>query len=98
MIRIDTAGLFEKMLADPQAYGVSDVTTPCLIPGAAPCSASEAMERAFFDPVHPNAVIHQQIAAAASASIAPVPLPLPLALLVGGVALLAVLPRRRQRL
>ena len=95
VIRIDTAGHFERLIDDPEAFGVKNATTPCLL-GALPCSTSEAMERAFFDPVHPNAIIHEQIAAAVSEKIAPVPVPLPLGLLLGAAALLVVLPRKRR--
>jgi outer membrane lipase/esterase len=96
VVRIDTHRLFNQLLADPERFGVRDVTFPCLVPNSAPCTAEQALERAFFDPVHPNSVIHGQIAGAVSQQIAPIPLPAPILLLVGGVAALGFVARRRR--
>jgi hypothetical protein len=75
---------------------VRDATFPCLVPGALPCTPQQALERAFWDPVHPNSVIHGEIANAVREQVAPIPLPAPLFLLAGGLALLGVLGRRRR--
>ncbi len=97
VIKIDIATLFDDLIANPQAYGVKNATIPCLLPGAAPCSPSESLERAFFDPVHPNLIIHQQIADVVNQQIAPVPLPVPLVLLLAALGGLVVLPRASRR-
>jgi outer membrane lipase/esterase len=97
VIEIDIAGLFQQMIADPEAFGVKNATIPCLAPGTLPCSPAEALERAFFDPVHPNSVIHGQIADVVRTEIAPVPLPLPAALLLAALAGLGLVGKRRAR-
>lgn len=94
VIAIDTASLFEDLLANPTDHGVSDATRPCLAPGQTPCTPDEALARAFFDPVHPNSVIHREIADRVHAEIAPVPLPAPAGLLLAGLGALVLLSRR----
>jgi hypothetical protein len=49
---------------------------------------------AFFDPVHPNSVIHQEIAELVSAEIAAIPLPLPGVLLLIGIGAIGAVRRR----
>lgn len=91
---IDTNALFNQLLDDPAGFGVSDATLPCIIPGVSVCSPAEAMQLAFFDPVHPNATIHGAIADAVLGDITPVPLPLPAPMLAAGLLALALLRRR----
>lgn len=96
---IDAFALFNALLADPEAFGVSDTTTPCLRSGRR-CAPEEERERAFFDPIHPATSIHAHLADAAraridppavavAAAVAPVPLPATGALLLAGLAALA---------
>ena len=94
VIEVDTAALFKALIADPTKFGVANATVPCLVPGHPACSAEMADSLAFFDPVHPNAVIHGEIAEIALGKIAPVPAPLPAALLLSGLALLVAARRR----
>jgi phospholipase/lecithinase/hemolysin len=109
--RVNTLVLFNAMIADPEAYGVRNTTDPCLN-GNDVCSDSEARDRAFFDELHPNYVVHERIAEAALAAISasglsssivaatagptPVPLPAPAWLLAGGLIWLGMLSRRRR--
>ena len=92
----DVHALTAALVADPAAFGLGDATNPCFIPPAGPlCTPEQALERAFFDPVHPNSVVHQAIAYRVRAEIAPVPLPVPALLLLTGLAGLAAVGRRR---
>lgn len=95
VITIDTAALFRALLADPEKFGVANATIPCLAPGRPACSAEQAMQLAFFDPVHPNAVIHGEIAGAVGGKIAPVPLPPAVLLMIGALGGLGLVARRR---
>ncbi|MCB1371023.1 MAG: SGNH/GDSL hydrolase family protein [Rhodobacteraceae bacterium] len=60
--RVNTYRFFNNLLADPERYGVSDTSTPCLGPDGSVCSPEEARERVFFDSIHPNAVVHKRLA------------------------------------
>lgn len=105
---IDMYAQFEALKDDPAAFGVSDVTLPCLFRSeeqaaefgeALLCSDEEAAERAFFDIVHPSATIHAGIAEAVREAygVSKVPLPASAPLLALGVVALGALRRRRQR-
>ena len=106
VIGVDMFELFNELLADPQAFGVANATAPCLVPPSAGgpgsyCGADVAPLLAFFDPVHPNATIHAQIADRVRASVVPVPLPAPAALLLvalGGLALVRMRGRQGSRI
>jgi outer membrane lipase/esterase len=103
VVKVDMFGLLDDLFADPEAFGVTDVKLPCLFPNSAAaaafaqpllCQGEDQTDRAFFDSIHPNYVIHDQIAAIVGAQIAPVPLPLPGVLLFAGIAALAAVCRR----
>lgn len=59
--KVNTFEFFEQLLADPEAFGVKDTATPCIGPDDSVCSRRESRERAFFDNIHPNAVVHRRI-------------------------------------
>ncbi len=103
VIDIDLFAFIDDMIADPAAFGVTDTTLPCLFPNAAAaeffvqpvlCEVAAQTGRAFFDGVHPNVVIHAQVAGIVAAQVAPVPLPASALLLFAGIAGLAALRRR----
>jgi outer membrane lipase/esterase len=92
--RIDIAATFDDLIANPGNYGVVNATIPCIIPGVAICDPAIADALAFYDPLHPNRVIHREIAGLVGAEAAPVPLPAPLLLLLAGLAGLGVIRAR----
>ena len=69
----DVAGLFDALIDDPEAFGVSSLE-PCFVPGV-PMLCADPQERAFFDPIHPSAVIHARLADEVRTVVAPIPLP-----------------------
>ena len=81
----DAHAAFLDVIGDPAAYGIGNVTDPCLDP---PTVCSDPGSYLFWDDVHPTAAIHAALADEVRASIAPVPLPAPLVLIVVGVAAL----------
>lgn len=58
LIEFDTFALFNSIVNDPQAYGFSNVTQPCLS-GFAVCA--NPAEYLFWDSVHPTTQAHQLI-------------------------------------
>lgn len=94
VIDVDLYELFIDLIANPTDYGVNDVTHPCFYGFESfidVCEGDLQQERAFFDPVHPNYVIHQQIAAQVGMRIAPVPIPAPVPLPAPALLLVAAL-------
>lgn len=58
--RLDVYALLERAAADPTAFGMSDVRTPCQDAGAADCET-----HLFWDVMHPTAAGHARLAEAA---------------------------------
>ncbi len=102
--RVPISDIFDQAIADPALFGVANMDVPChLDPGSildrsvctTPGIAGQpASLFGFYDPVHPNSVVHQGIARTARLSIVPLPATAPLLLAAGGVL---VLLRRRRR-
>ncbi len=105
--KVSSYALFNALLDDPRAFGLRDATTPCLDGNDNPCSTRQGRQRAFFDEIHPNFVLHRRIAETAMdgidasgsarsvASVAPVPLPGAAGLLLIALAGLVAAARRR---
>ena len=87
---LDTFALFTNVVSNPGAYGLSNVTTPCIATGTA-CT-----DYLFWDTIHPTAAGHSIIAAAAYRVLA-VPEPETYAMLLAGLGLLGLIARRRVR-
>jgi phospholipase/lecithinase/hemolysin len=63
--RLDVFALAEQVMADPQAAGFTDVSTPC---GRGPCEGA-----LFWDYLHPTANAHARLAEAALAAVGAAP-------------------------
>ena len=85
---LDANALFQQLIANPAAYGLTDVTHPALS-GTPPTAGPDADQHLFWDTGHPTATGHQLLANAAAAQV-PEPTFAATALLA-----LAALPRRR---
>lgn len=101
---VELTGLFEDLIADPSAFGLTNATLPCLYPSPAAaaafgepfyCGSDEAENRAWFDSVHPSAAIHARIATEFESALAPVPLPAAGWMALAGAAALVAAGRKR---
>jgi phospholipase/lecithinase/hemolysin len=90
IIAVDVYTLAEEVIADPAAYGFSDVTNP-----AFPTAIAAADEYLFWDPIHPTTATHRLLADAVTAQL--VPEPSMLLLLATGLVAAGVPARRRSR-
>ena len=59
VIEVDTFGLFADVVANPGAYGIDNLTRPCLEDGRNRCTEQEARRTAFFDKIHPSGTLHR---------------------------------------
>lgn len=94
--------LFANVLADARAggtgYGLTNVSTPCLTPGAPSCDVS-----IFADDLHPSTRMHQILAGSVytyvttGVNAAVVPEPATLTLVAGGLGVVGGLAARRRR-
>lgn len=88
----DTSPLFDEILRDNNPYGFTNLTEQCLDAGAE-CDPETYV---FWDDIHPTEAVHEIIAAEFSDQISVVPLPAGLPLLIGGLAALGLVSRRRR--
>lgn len=68
---VDVYGLLNDIVAQPQNYGLANVTDACVKPNQAPFKCDNPDTYLFWDGVHPTKVVHELIAQRALAVIAP---------------------------
>lgn len=86
----DAFGLIDSVVANPAAYGMSNVTLACGFAGNA-CDPATAL---FWDGIHPTAYTQTIVASAMLAAVA-VPEPSSMLMLSAGILLLVARSRRR---
>jgi len=98
IVEVDFFGLFDRIVADPTAFGLTNIGAPCVdfdaflqVQGV--CGNPEAT--LMWDSLHPTAATHALLADAAHAALAPVPVPP--AVWLFGSALLGLGIRRRRK-
>ncbi len=59
---LDVFGFFEEVWADPLAFGIENLSRPCIVDDKARCTAAEMASSAFIDRIHPGASLHAHLA------------------------------------
>lgn len=64
--RLDANQILDAIVADPSAFGLDSVTTPCLTPNDVPFTCKHPDQFLFWDGIHPTKAGHAILAAAAA--------------------------------
>jgi phospholipase/lecithinase/hemolysin len=68
--RLDAFRLLNDLVADPPAFGLTNVTTACITPSIAPFFCQAPDEFLFWDGIHPSRAVHTITAQEAALSLA----------------------------
>jgi phospholipase/lecithinase/hemolysin len=69
IVRLDAYRLLNDIVADPAAFGLTDVTSPCVTPNIAPFTCQTPDEFLFWDGIHPTKAVHAIIAQEAALAL-----------------------------
>jgi phospholipase/lecithinase/hemolysin len=62
IVSFDAFGLLRSIVADPAAYGMSNVTAACVTPNEPPFACDQPDEFLFWDGIHPTRATHAIVA------------------------------------
>jgi hypothetical protein len=71
VLKVDTFALFKQVVADPAAYGITNLTQPCFVGGVDVCGPELRAQSAFVDSIHPSSALHGILAEHVLDMIAP---------------------------
>jgi len=70
IVRLDAFRLLNDLTANPDAFGLTNVTAACITPGVAPFTCQDADEYLFWDGIHPSKAVHAITAQEAAYALA----------------------------
>lgn len=98
IIPVDVNSLFDEAIAQPEEFGFTNVTDPCLVGGVV-CDKPD--EYLFWDEYHPTTSGHKLVGDLAYSALNPEPVPEPSAelsiLTLGAIGALSVLKRKKKK-
>ncbi len=69
IVQLDAFRLLNDIVADAAAFGLTDVTSPCVTPNVPPFTCQEPDEFLFWDGIHPTKAVHAIIAQEAASAL-----------------------------
>jgi phospholipase/lecithinase/hemolysin len=69
LLRLDINGILQGIVAKPENFGLTDVTTACITPEVAPYHCKDFKDYLFWDGIHPTAAAHAIVAQQAAAAL-----------------------------
>lgn len=103
LMRFDTFALLDEIVADPSAYGLTNITDSCYLGDflgiynpANPSACSTPSQYLLFDTEHPSSGVHAILAAQVLATVLPVAEPSEFPLLALGLLCLAIFCQQRR--